>query len=299
VQRDTVIPNAPGTQGYNGYAYTANNPATFTDPSGHSLMGVTWTASLSAGALVLTSLVASFVYSGPVLGAVAAAPVLWFLVLVVFFALALMAIELASGCGAGLMTLQCDGSMAALGHAELREWIWQPWWSVAGTTSTEGTEQLEDLWNRPTVEDKDRNTRPRPTPSPEPVPTPDRPRPPLPVPTPDRKEERCREAGKNWWGDMAYGHIVANHGPDSKVPRKSKFYRSYIDRATLTDLIFEVFAAPSFVAAQSTDRGGDCYFEGPLGYPAHVGRGENGLPTSVTAVSLDTADNFVVTAYPK
>jgi RHS repeat-associated protein len=34
---DTVQPNAPGTQGYNRYAYTANNPTTWTDPSGHSV----------------------------------------------------------------------------------------------------------------------------------------------------------------------------------------------------------------------------------------------------------------------
>ncbi len=32
---DTVQPNAPGTQGYNLYAYVANNPMTWVDPSGH------------------------------------------------------------------------------------------------------------------------------------------------------------------------------------------------------------------------------------------------------------------------
>jgi RHS repeat-associated protein len=32
---DRVIPNAGGTQGYNAYAYVANNPGTWTDPSGH------------------------------------------------------------------------------------------------------------------------------------------------------------------------------------------------------------------------------------------------------------------------
>ena len=32
---DSVMPNAPGTQGYNLYAYGANNPARWVDPSGH------------------------------------------------------------------------------------------------------------------------------------------------------------------------------------------------------------------------------------------------------------------------
>ena len=36
LSRDTVIPNAPGTQGYNPYAYAANNPTTWADPSGHA-----------------------------------------------------------------------------------------------------------------------------------------------------------------------------------------------------------------------------------------------------------------------
>ena len=32
---DTLIPNAPGTQGYSVYAYVANDPTTWTDPTGH------------------------------------------------------------------------------------------------------------------------------------------------------------------------------------------------------------------------------------------------------------------------
>jgi RHS repeat-associated protein len=36
LSRDTVQPNAPGTQGYHVYACAANNPTTWADPSGHT-----------------------------------------------------------------------------------------------------------------------------------------------------------------------------------------------------------------------------------------------------------------------
>lgn len=39
ISADTVSPNAPGTQGYNPYAYVANNPVTWVDPSGHATDG--------------------------------------------------------------------------------------------------------------------------------------------------------------------------------------------------------------------------------------------------------------------
>jgi hypothetical protein len=51
-----VQPNAAGTQGYNRYAYTANNPASLTDPSGHSPNDVqTQLALLQAAANALVS----------------------------------------------------------------------------------------------------------------------------------------------------------------------------------------------------------------------------------------------------
>jgi RHS repeat-associated protein len=37
LSRDTVSPNAPGSQAYNPYAYVANNPTTWVDPSGQSI----------------------------------------------------------------------------------------------------------------------------------------------------------------------------------------------------------------------------------------------------------------------
>lgn len=36
---DAIQPNAPGTQGYNPYAFARNNPLSFTDPSGNSAVG--------------------------------------------------------------------------------------------------------------------------------------------------------------------------------------------------------------------------------------------------------------------
>ena len=41
LQRDTVSPNGPGSQGYNPYSYAAGNPATHTDPSGHAVDATT------------------------------------------------------------------------------------------------------------------------------------------------------------------------------------------------------------------------------------------------------------------
>lgn len=37
VSADTVSPNAPGTQGYNPYAYAANSPTVWTDRNGHAI----------------------------------------------------------------------------------------------------------------------------------------------------------------------------------------------------------------------------------------------------------------------
>lgn len=50
LSRDTISPNAPGSQGFNLYAYAANNPTTWADLSGHSVgSAVNGLASLVAG----------------------------------------------------------------------------------------------------------------------------------------------------------------------------------------------------------------------------------------------------------
>ncbi len=58
---DTVQPNAPGTQGYNRYAYVANHPTTWTDPSGHLVTAPTPTATglTTMQAVVATELAAA------------------------------------------------------------------------------------------------------------------------------------------------------------------------------------------------------------------------------------------------
>ena len=48
---DSMIPNGPGTQGYNLYAYVANNPTTWADPSGQGI-SIAWISRLGAFAIV-------------------------------------------------------------------------------------------------------------------------------------------------------------------------------------------------------------------------------------------------------
>lgn len=53
IQRDSVNPSGPGTQGYQRYAYANGNPATLVDPSGHNAGYVNWQISVSlAGSAV-------------------------------------------------------------------------------------------------------------------------------------------------------------------------------------------------------------------------------------------------------
>jgi RHS repeat-associated protein len=62
VSADAVSPNAPGTQGYNPYAYAANNPTTWTDPTGHLVGDVVteltdfalWEAEMGEGGALAT-----------------------------------------------------------------------------------------------------------------------------------------------------------------------------------------------------------------------------------------------------
>jgi RHS repeat-associated protein len=48
---DSVQPNAPGTQGYNRYAYVQNNPTTWADPSGQGIP-LSWVNTLGVFAIV-------------------------------------------------------------------------------------------------------------------------------------------------------------------------------------------------------------------------------------------------------
>ncbi len=65
---DTVQPNAQGTQGWNPYAYVANNPTTWVDPTGHVAAGAIPRAPTAGGA---TASLAPYVVGAVAAGALA------------------------------------------------------------------------------------------------------------------------------------------------------------------------------------------------------------------------------------
>ncbi len=128
---DTVQPNAPGSQGYNLYAYVANNPTTWTDPSGHSTNGDAAGAAGTAAAvsifslLLFTSLAAAcfafigcgpFLVAGALLSSTGGLLVLTGLIIAVF---AEVACSLNAACYAATQqigqTIKTYGSAAAAG----------------------------------------------------------------------------------------------------------------------------------------------------------------------------------------
>jgi RHS repeat-associated protein len=90
LSRDTVEPNAPGTQGYNPYAYTADNPVTRTDPGGHAF-AFTGTAAFSesglGGELAIAGGGAALLAIGAFVGANLAWIALFLLVVLVLYEL--------------------------------------------------------------------------------------------------------------------------------------------------------------------------------------------------------------------
>jgi RHS repeat-associated protein len=64
LSRDTVQPNAPGTQGYHVYAYAANNPTTWVDPSGHFLISLALTAVWATAAVFNLAVLAEMAERG-------------------------------------------------------------------------------------------------------------------------------------------------------------------------------------------------------------------------------------------
>lgn len=86
ISADSVQPNAPGTQGYTRYTYAANNPTTWTDPSGRAIEDAMLMVPLFAGltsgiayAGLLCQMTLSSVGNGPIGTAIGAACSLRFL----------------------------------------------------------------------------------------------------------------------------------------------------------------------------------------------------------------------------
>ncbi len=100
---DSVQPNAPGTQGYNRYAYAANNPTIWTDPSGHTIDDV------QQGIKVINTLVNAVKVLGAAL--VALLPIM---LLNPFAGLALGIVFYMAFFTLGLLLLQSIGDVLAL-----------------------------------------------------------------------------------------------------------------------------------------------------------------------------------------
>jgi RHS repeat-associated protein len=107
ISADSVIPNASGTQGYNLYSYSANNPTTWTDPTGHFVGSSVYSnpavlaAELTSATAVLSTCLAS-------LGCIALA-----IVIVVIFLT--VACYLTEGCGQLLEAIGIVGSTSPVG----------------------------------------------------------------------------------------------------------------------------------------------------------------------------------------
>ncbi len=99
-------PNAPGTQGYNRYAYTANNPMRYTDPTGHTISDV------EQGMVILAGLTTALVAVGAAIRAAIPLLLLPFIGMalgIVFFILILTILALMFAILAEILGLLNDG----------------------------------------------------------------------------------------------------------------------------------------------------------------------------------------------
>jgi RHS repeat-associated protein len=184
---DTVQPNAPGTQGYNRYAYTANNPTTWVDPSGHSLAG----------------------YGNRVGGAIASGGALWLM---------------GAAISGGIMTLvcylrpECRRIAEAIGGAAQSawpkvkpliyppDWPWEEW--VDDCPWCGGEPPVDDPANDPSKD-------PPPAPAPVPVPSPGI-DPPWPTQGPKNRCDGLNSTGSSvWLPDTTLQAVKRKHARDS------------------------------------------------------------------------------------
>jgi hypothetical protein len=236
LSRDSVQPNAQGTQGYDPYAYVANNPVSRTDPSGHSVGACDICTPVAFAAVeafatyfaYLRAILPRALEGGP--GETEAWKVL------AFGAVGLLLACLAS-------PLCHEGRSAPGGRGQ--DWV-EDAVGRAAVVAESAAQGLEELWEairehlKKTQTDTDPNEEPRP--------------PPPPPPPPDDPKPNCDDLNSgevpplpdgvavgDEMVDYGLAHILAEHGYGSTGVNgdhgwKSKFAASYSNRAGLEDL---------------------------------------------------------------
>ena len=256
---DVVQPNAPGTQGFNRYPYVANNPTTWTDPTGHQVASQVWRpvlnpAWLSIGIQLGMQFVAQACAAFPPrcftsLGAIG-------LAVIIILAIMICVLDTSGPC-------------------------WMLISSLTKTDTSTGT------GTKP-------QTDPKPSPIPDqyvppvPVPTPDR-----------EEDDPCKKAAEDASATgvtpaLIGDHIEPVHGPGSKIQRVGRFNQRAWDN--VENLIRQTLDYPNGVGPNPEYwQRADCMAFLDVGYI--IGRDRDGNPTSVIEVYFDF-NGYIRTAFP-
>ncbi len=287
---DSVQPNAPGTQGYNLYAYTANNPTTWVDLSGHAIgdptAAASGTAMVGIFAMLLTSAVAGaciatagwclpFLVLGLGLSSTTGLLVATAVIVITF---ALIACALDAACQA--LTHRIGATVAKYGSAAVAGA-----WTAGVTATRDAIQTFPDL---PTVL------------QPSPEPHQQQREAPVPPQSDDGDNDRCQAAKKAAEFDVStFGFSqdlethLEQHKPSSRVDGNGHF--SQAAWSIKTDIIRTVLKLGHAHLNPSTRGRADC--EVTLQFPHTVGTDGKGNTTQTVAVYIDY-DGRVRSAYP-
>ncbi|MEA2513304.1 MAG: hypothetical protein QOJ59_2791, partial [Thermomicrobiales bacterium] len=284
-------------QGYNRYAYAANNPATLTDPSGH-MAQVMATATIGAAGLAVTAEASGSV---PLLTAMLANPLMAVFVLVVIIAVVLIVAHEQGWCADHGVTT-CVAEWQAGGTAVFDAGrSWAHVFRGGGTTTVERPQAVPRPVTPPSrPRYPPRPVRPEPANNPSPETEP-RPQPcsrwcPVPIDSGDEDNETrsCFEAvGKEFLIDPIKTHIQRRHGPQATRDGTNGVFEATFF-ADIENRIYDVLYAPTEVYRPGSGQA-DCLFEGT--FPNQIGRDPSNQRTRTMGVLIDL-NGYIRSAYP-